>query len=329
MQLNLSPTTVSRALAGYADVSAATRERAVAAARLSGYVPSAAARRMVTGRMNAVGFVLPVAPGQFADPFLFELLIGIGGGLSTRGFDLVVAAEDPASGELEAYERLAQGDRIDGIVLCRTRVTDDRIAFLRRTGLPFVSHGRWDGPLDFDHVDCDNHQGGVLAAEFLLGLGHRDLVMINAPREFTFARDREAGFRGVARERGVAVSVHEASSSCEETGADAMRAVLRAPSASPGIFCATDRLALGALDAAREAGLEAGSDLSVVGFDDLPLSRYAAPQLTTFRQPTREAGRRLAELLLHRIGDPVRPPVADIRMPELVLRQSHVRPRAQ
>jgi LacI family transcriptional regulator len=321
--LGLSITTVSRALNGYSDVAPATRDRVLAAARSLGYTPNAAAQRLITGRVHAIGFVLPLPTGRFADPFLFELMIGLGEVLRGRSLDLVISAGEPGIDEVAIYQRLVRGRRVDGLVLARTRVDDERIAFLREAGMPFVTHGRWQGPMDFDHLDCDNLLGGRLAAELLVGLGHRDLAMINAPRSFNFALEREAGFGGMVTAAGATLEVLEAEDAVEEAGEAVMCAALARGLPATAVFCATDRLAIGAMMAARDAGIQVGRTLSVVGYDDIPLSRFADPPLTTVRQPMREAGRRLADILLARLAEPERPVTAELWQPELVLRASH------
>jgi LacI family transcriptional regulator len=321
--LGLSITTVSRALNGYSDVAPPTRDRILAAAKSLGYAPNVSAQRLITGRLYAIGFVLPLPAGRFADPFLFELMIGLGEVLRSRSLDLVVSAGEPGSDELATYQRLVRGRRVDGLVLARTRVDDERIAFLRESGTAFVTHGRWQGPMDFDHMDCDNRLGGRLAAELLLGLGYRDLLMINAPRKFNFAVEREAGFESLATAADARLDVLEAQDAMEEEGERVMHEALAQALPVTAVFCATDRLAVGAMKAARDAGLRVGADLSVVGYDDIPLSRFAEPALTTVRQPMRHAGRRLAEILLMRLADPDRPVSAELWQPELVLRASH------
>src|SRR4051812_16029689 len=103
--LGLSITTVSRALNGYSDVAPATRDRILAAAKSLGYTPNVSAQRLITGRVHAIGFVLPLPAGRFADPFLFELMIGLGEVLRSRSLDLVVSAGEPGSDELATYQR--------------------------------------------------------------------------------------------------------------------------------------------------------------------------------------------------------------------------------
>lgn len=323
-QLGLSITTVSRALNGYDDVSPATKERVLAVAARSGYAPNASAQRLITGRSQAIGFVLPVAPEGFADPFLLEMLTGLGETLRAHALDLVVSTAEPGREELETYNRLVRGRRVDGLVVARTRVDDERIAFLRASGVAFVTHGRWKGALDFDTLECDNLAGGRLAAGLLTGLGHRDLLMINAPSHLNFAGEREAGVRETADAAGARLEVVEAPNTAEEDGEKVLARILERGTAAPtAVICATDRLAIGALRAARAAGREIGTDLSIVGYDDLPFSRFTEPPLTTIRQPIREAGRRLAEIVLARIADTTRSFVAEVWQPELVLRATH------
>ena len=322
-QLGLSITTVSRALNGYDDVAPATRERIVAAASRFGYAPNISAQRLITGRVQAVGVVLPLPAGRFADPFHFEMMVGLGEVLRTKSLELVISAAEPGQSELAIYQRLVRGRRVDGLVVARTRQDDERIAFLRESGIAFVTHGRWQGPMDFDHLDCDNLLGGRLAAELLIGLGHRRILMINAPRNLNFACERETAFASLATATGASLEVLEADDAIEDEGERLMHEALARGLSATAVFCATDRLAMGALLAARAAGRQVGKELSIVGYDDLPFSRYADPPLTTIRQPIREAGRRLAEILLTRITEPDRPPVAELWQPELVLRASH------
>jgi LacI family transcriptional regulator len=327
-RLGLSVSTVSAALNGYPDVAVRTRERVIALARECGYTPNAAAQRLISGRAHAVGYVLPLPAGRFADPFFMELMIGLGEGLRPYGLDLVVTAAAPGAEELATYRRLIDGRRVDIIVLARTRVADERIELLRRLGFPFVAYGRWQGPLDFDSIECDNVLGGRLAGELLAGLGHRRLVMLGAPGIYNFTREREAGLCEAAATFGAEVSVLESSDAVEEEGHRLLGEALTAEPDLSALFCANDRLAMGAMRAAFEHGRGVGRDLAIVGYDDLPLAGFTEPPLTTIRQPIRSTGRRLAELVLARLARPQAEPVSELWRPDLVLRGSHCRAAA-
>ena len=322
-RLGLSVSTVSRALNGYADVAAETRERVIGAARTFRYTPNAAAQRLITGRAHAVGYVLPLPEGRFADPFFMELMIGLGEGLRPAGLDLVVCAAEPGEDELATYRRLIASRRVDIMVVARTRVADERIALLRSLGFPFVTHGRWRGPLDFDSFECDNLAGGRLAGQLLVGLGHRRLMMLGAPGAYNYTVEREAGFREVAVAAGARVDLRESTDAVEDEGHRVMLEALSADTGITAVFCANDRLAMGAMRAARDLGREVGLDLAVVGYDDLPFSGFAEPPLTTIRHPIRASGRRVAEMVIARLTAPEAPPIIELWRPDLVLRASH------
>jgi LacI family transcriptional regulator len=297
-RLGLSVTTVSRALAGYDDVARATRQRVAAEARRIGYRPNTIARRLQSGRTDAVGIVLPTGPGQFDDPFFLRLLAAIGPRLRAAGLDLLVTTARPGAEEMEAYRHLVEGRRVDGMLLARTRVRDPRIAYLQIQDMPFVAHGRSVTRTPFAHVDIDSETAFHDATMRLIGLGHTRIGLIGAPAAYMFARLRRAGWRRALAEAGLPACHHEAAEPTEENGSIIARRMLAAPAPPTALLCATDRLAVGALHALSAAGLRAGRDVSVIGYDDLPQATYTAPPLTTIAQPIGEAAVLLVEMLL-------------------------------
>jgi LacI family transcriptional regulator len=320
--LGLSITTVSRALAGYPDVAAATRERVRLAATASGYVPHPVARQLRQGRSNAVGVVLPAEPGHFTDPFFTELLVGLGEAFARHDIDLVVTAASPGGDEMRTYRRLVDGRRVDGIVLARTRVRDERIGYLLDRGFPFVAHGRTEESRPYPHVDADGAAAFALATRRLIALGHRRIALVNAPAAFSFARHREAGWRAALAEAGLPRCPSEAGEATEESGMVLATRLLSRQTRPTALLCATDRLAVGALHAVSAAGLRAGRDVSVIGYDDLPMATYTDPPLTTIAQPIRTMAGRLAEMLIARIGGAPAEGLAEIWPAPLVPRAS-------
>ncbi|HSR30644.1 MAG TPA: LacI family DNA-binding transcriptional regulator, partial [Anaerolineae bacterium] len=148
-KLELSITTVSRALAGYSDVAEATRQRVLQAADEMGYVPDATARRLQKGRTDTIGFIIPTHGPRFSDPFFSELLSGIGNEAARHNFDLLVSTRPPDTPEEDAaYRRMVEGRLVDGLLVVRTRVGDRRIDYLSRTDFPFVAFGRCDLVVD-------------------------------------------------------------------------------------------------------------------------------------------------------------------------------------
>lgn len=308
-QLKLSTTTVSRALAGYGDVSQSTRARVVAAADAVGYRPNASARNLKRGRAEAVGLLLPTGGGGYQDPFLAELLAAIGAALAEVDQDLIVttAAEGPA--EIAALRRLCAGGRVDGVILPRTRWDDPRVDLLLAMGFPFVTHGRTRRQDEHPWLDIDGREAFAEASRHVIRRGHRRIALINAPSRFFFARDRRAGYLDALDGAEIVADpslIVAAEATTPGDGAAAIPGLLAASEPPTAFLCATDRMAFGAMAALTDAGRRPGHDVAVIGYDDIVVAAHTQPPLTTMRQPIAEEGRALVDLLARRVaGAPV------------------------
>ncbi len=298
-QLGLSITTVSRALGGYSDVSSGTRERVLAAAAAAGYRPNRAAQRLKTGRADAVGLVLPAGSGAYADAFFAELIAAVGAALAERDLDLVIAATRAGESETDAFRRLAHGGRIDGVIVPRTLWDDPRVDFLIGARIPFVTHGRTRRAGEHAWHDVDGEAAMREAARRLIGFGHRRIAYLGAPETYAYARHRRAGFEAAMREAGLAEPAARVAEmpAASEAGLAAASRLLAEREPPTAFLCATDRIAYGALAAIRQAGLRAGRDVSVIGYDDLMASIHQSPPLTTMRPSIRDEGDALVEAL--------------------------------
>jgi LacI family transcriptional regulator len=296
-QLDLSITTVSRALAGYSDVSKATQERVRDAARAMGYRPNASARNLKLGRANSIGLVLP-ATARGGDPFMSELIAGLSAALSAHDLDLIITAAADAEAELAAIRRVADARKVDAFILPRTRWNDPRVDLLLELGLPFVCHGRTARADEHPWLDIDGEAAFEEAAARLVGLGHRRIALINAPGHFTYARHREAGFlKALARAGLEPAAIVEAADARIADGEACAERLLSRPDAPTALLCATDQIAIGALGAIRRRGLTAGRDVSVIGYDDIAIAAHVEPPLTTMRQAIAQESVELARLI--------------------------------
>jgi LacI family transcriptional regulator len=324
-KLDLSITTVSRALAGYGDVAEATRQRVLQTAEEMGYVPDATARRLRKGRTDTIGFVIPTSGPRFSDPFFSELLAGIGNEASRRNYDLLVSTRSPDTPEEDAaYRRLVEGRLVDGLLVVRTRVKDRRIAYLTGIGFPFVAFGRSDLEVDFPYVDEDGFRGLALVAEHLLDLGHQRLAFISAPPGLMFCLSRGAGLDATLRERGLSLQPEYCVTSdlTQRGGFRAMNALLDlSPPPTAAIAC-NDLMALGAISAAQKRGLVVGQDIAITGFDDIPLAEHSHPSLTTVHQPIYDIGRRICAMLIRLIQGEELTERHVLLQPELIVRES-------
>ena len=323
-RLNLSVTTVSRALNGFPEVKEATRLRVEEAAREFGYVPNRLARSLQKGRTEAVGIVLPLQFGHFTDPFFSELLVGLGERLHQNDLDLMVTAAPSGPEELVAYRRMVEGRRVDAMVVGRTRKQDERIDYLIDRGFPFVAHGRTGTDRPYAYLDMDHEQGFFELCRRLIGLGHRRLALINGPEELNLAHLRRTGYRRALVEHGLQkeAALVVTGDMTEQGGHIAAGQLLVLERPPTALVCANDTMAVGALRAAKQLGINVPGGVSITGYDDLQMSGFTEPPLTTLRQPIRDAGRSLAEKLLALLAGTPAAELQELWRPELIIRES-------
>ncbi|WP_029029159.1 LacI family DNA-binding transcriptional regulator [Salinarimonas rosea] len=301
-ELGLSITTVSRALAGYSDVSATTRERVREAAARSGYVPNRAGRALKSGQTGFVGLVVPVRDAQFIDAFLGEFVMGLGEALAEAGRDLALTTATRRQEEMDVLAHVVNAGQVDGMVVSRATCADPRVGYLLDRGVPFVLHGRvLEETRPHAWLDTDGAAAFGEAARRLVALGHRRFGLLTFSDPMTFAHYRRAGLEAALAEAGLALAP-EAMAAAPRADPAALRAaagrLLDAPERPSAILCATDTLAITLMEEAARRSLAIPRDLSVVGFDNLPVSSYASPGLTTFDARIQECGVAVARMLL-------------------------------
>ena len=296
--LGISKTTVSRALNGYPEVNVLTRERVLAAAKEAGYEPNPMARSLAVGRTNVFGIIYPLLPSDLGDPMFLDVVGGMAGALEKCNMNLIIAPVSQQN-ELPSYQQMVRGRRVDGLVVSRTLVIDERIAYLLKKGFPFVAHGRTDVNQPYAWFDYDNEAGIALACEHLLALGHRRIAMISAPLAFNFARQRRASFHSCMCAAGLAVDpAHLADHTLDRrSGYQAMQLLL-ASSPRPSAVIVDNHLSgVGAVRALLDAGIAIGSAMSVIVWGSVEDSLVGS-NVTTIDQPdSDQAGAIMIEML--------------------------------
>lgn len=327
--LELSPTTVSRALNGYPEVSEVTRERVHRAAAAQNYRPRHPARQLATGRSLTIGHVVARSRHALIAPLFSDLLAGAGEAADELGYDSHLRIVADAAEEAH-YVDIAASRRVDGVVVHGPLVDDPRIDLLHRLELPFIVHGRSDTATRHAWLDVDNVGAMRRATALLLDLGHTDIALVNGPETLHFARHRRDGFVDAHRARGLEPDPANMFSGplVEHRGHDATNALLDRPAPPTALVCAGLLPAWGALRALLARGLVAGVDLSIVAYDDGVswLTNRAdsggEPPFTTVRGSIHDAGRELVRHLVHAIEMPDAPLAADTLPTELVLGRS-------
>lgn len=326
--LGLSQTTVSRALNGYPEVSARTRQRVQEAARTYNYRPSTRAKGLATGKALAIGHVIPVSSKhEIVNPIFGDFIAGAGETYAKEGYEMILTMVADAD-EAQVYEGLKARRAVDGVIVHGPHMNDARIPLLRKIGLPFAVHGRASGcKLPYAWLDVNNRSAFHRATDFLFDLGHRRIALINGLEEMDFAHRRRDGYSGSLLAHGVPVDprIMRSGEMTEVFGYQSMRDMLEQPDAPTAVLCSSLISALGVRRAIEERGLVMGKDVSVVTHDDV-LSYLQnggdLPIFTATRSSVREAGRRLAEMLLATIADPKLPLPDQLLEAELVLGSS-------
>jgi LacI family transcriptional regulator len=305
--LELSQTTVSRALNGYPEVNEDTRRRVLDAAKRHGYRPNPSARRLATGKAGMIGYVLPTGASVDIDAHFVEFLSGLGDYARTHELDLALSPTTPEDEET-TYRRVVANKQVDAVYVSSPRPRDRRVVLLEQLGIPYIVHGRSEG-LDFEYpfLDIDNEGAFHDATRLLIQMGHSRVALINGELSLTYAIHRERGVRRALGARGLPLPDENVQSYAmtEENGYRATSAFLSLPQRPTALICSSLMLALGAVRALRDAGLSVPDDMSLISHDDVfPFLRPESfpVALTTTRSSIRSAGQRIAERLAARIS---------------------------
>ena len=327
-KLDLSPTTVSRALNGYPEVNEATRERVAAAARRYNYKPNTRAIRLATGRAMAVGHVIPLATRhEIVNPVFADFIAGAGEIYSRNGYDMLLSVV-PDDNEERVYRELNSRGTVDGVIVHAPKMEDARIPLLIEMGVPFVVHGRATGMSQpYSWVDVNNRRAFQRATEFLLDLGHRRIGLLNGLEFMDFAIRRRRGYEDALAARNIATdpTIMVSEEMTETAGYRTALGMLSLPNPPSAMIASSMIMGMGARRAIEERGLRMGRDISVIIHDDeLSYLRNGddVPIFTATRSSVREAGRQAADMLIALITGKVSGPQELLMEAELIIGQS-------
>jgi LacI family transcriptional regulator len=305
----VSRTTVSLVLNNIPDIriSQETKQRVLEAATELGYHPDSAGRKLASGRSSTIGLVLRQSREQvFADALLPQVVLGVAQAVEAEDFQIMLKALEPA--RTDGYMHLIQENHVDGIILSGPQQKDDEIVRLFRDGFPIVLMGQLPGS-NLPFVDIDAIAGSESAVRHLIDYGHQLIAMItNAPLEYTSAQQRYTGYRNALSSTGIKIedAFLQEGNYTPASGHTAMERLLKLPTRPTAVFVSSDVVAVGAMQAIKEAGLRIPEDISIVGFDDIPLSDYFDPPLTTVKTPSYGLGWTAGEILIRLVqGHPL------------------------
>ncbi len=297
-RLSLSVPTVSRALAGHTDIAVATRSLVRKTARDMNYRPNIHARNLATRTVAIQSILILGVPNVLRsisfNSYYSEIMRAFCDTIDTRSYRFILAAESDAGDEFVDYHKLVRDHAASGAVILDFKEDDERVADLQRADIPFVVLGEFEPQREHEcAVWTDNVEGAILATGHLLTSGRERVAMIGGLHGQMSSTSRIEGYKQALSVAGIPF---EANMLAEPTGIDehggyeAMLDLLTRNADIDGVFCASDVRSIGASKALRERGLDVPGEVSLVGYDDLPVASFLHPTLTTIRQPTYEVG---------------------------------------
>jgi LacI family transcriptional regulator len=316
----VSTATVSHVLNGTRYVSEETQARVLAAVNELGYRPNRLARSLALGETHTLGLIIP----DQANPFFAELARGVEDTAFERGYNVILCN---SYGDLDKelrYQEVLSQKQVDGILMVAAGASVEHVQDLQAQRIPLAIVDRDLTDASVDKVLGNNLKGGQLATNHLFQLGHRRIGCITGPSQVTPSSERVIGYRRVLEETGIALDQEliVRGDFQPESGYQGTRKLLALENAPTAIFACNDLMAIGVISAAAELGRSVPADLSVVGYDNISLSAFANPPLTTIVQSGYEQGALAVELLLERIQNPDLSPRREILDTHLLVRQS-------
>ncbi|AVX05347.1 HTH-type transcriptional regulator pepR1 [Maritalea myrionectae] len=304
-ELDLSITTISRALNGYSDVSAKTRERVQQAARDMGYTPNRNAQRLVTQKSHSIGWIKGDGSQHFVDPHFVEVFAGVLREVKNYDYD-VVFASGAEKEIIPLYERYVKDQSVDGFILELPQPNDARIDYLLDADIPFVVHGREARSDKYAWVDIDNFGLFETLTTVLIGAGHKHIAFINGDEHYSFAVERRRGAQAALEKMNLApdsLTIYNAVHPMVHAGFQLSQKALEDPTITAIIYSSAV-MAVEGQAAIEGSSRTIGEDLEIATMDDelrhVDVS-HLEDKISFVRAPLNDSGHALVRQLMQRI----------------------------
>lgn len=323
-EAGVSIATVSYVLNNKTDsISEDTQHLVLETAKRIGYTPNVTARNLRFSQTRLIGYAWHDVPLDQVNAVMDRFTYHLAHAAENHGYHILTFTH-PANSATPVYDELIRTRRLDAFVLSATEIDDPRIHLLNEAKFPFACFGRGAGDTLF--VDVDGQAGVRMAVEHLVELGHRQIAMVAWDDDATASTYRREGFKAAMQAYGLPIpdGFITYGKNDEAHGRKSFEILSQLPeSQRPTAYvCSSDLEAIGVMNAADERGIIVGKDVSVVGFDDVPMSQYLRPALTTLRQPISHVAELLVTMLKARIENKPIEQTQHIILPELVVRAS-------
>lgn len=292
---NVSTATVSKVLNGKDQyISEETRKRILDIVEKEGYIPNGIAKSLKIKKTKTIGLIIP----DVMNPFFAEIARGAEDAAEEKGYTIVICNSDNRFSKEEKYLSILQEKMVDGVIMTATESNTSQT--IERCNIPIVLVDRdlqMDKPIG--RITVNNEEGTFMATSYLIGKGCKNICFISSKIVNKLSKERLQGYKKALEENGFPVDENKIylESFNVETGYKGVNELLK-KGHMDGICCGNDLIAIGAIRALKEKGLKVPDEVKVIGFDDISISKYVEPPLTTIRQPIYEIGRESVNMLL-------------------------------
>ncbi len=325
-QSGVSFQTVSKVLNNKAHVSKETDERIRKVASDLGYHPNQSARNLRMQRSWQIGYSWRPTPPNQVNPILDEFLQSLLRSAEAARYFVLCFSYRDGDVQLDLYRQLIDANQVDAFILTGVEYDDPRVAFLRQVRFPFVAFGRSNPDWSFPCVDLDGAAGLRMVIGHLVANGHRSFGVLGFPESSRVGQNRMEGLTAGLNSAGLGLAEGRLlrGEGTFQFGYQSARQLLQAPVAQrpSAIVAFNDVMAFGAMQAARELGIDVGSQLAITGYDDTPISAFLNPSLTSLRQPVSQISACLVEMLVEILDGSMETSKLVLFEPQLIIRRS-------
>ncbi|USD66265.1 HTH-type transcriptional repressor PurR [Vibrio sp. SCSIO 43136] len=318
----VSTTTVSHVINKTRFVAEATQEKVNKAVKELNYAPSAVARSLKCNSTRTIGMLVT----QSTNPFFSEVVDGVESYCYRQGYTLILCNTGGIYEKQRDYIRMLAEKRVDGILVMCSDLTEELHQMLdSHADIPKVVMDWGPESSGADKIIDNSEEGGYLATQYLIENGHTNIMCLSGHLEKAACKERIAGFRRAMDKAGLPSDdskIIEGNFECDTAVLAADKIIAMGEERPTAVFCFNDTMALGLMSRLQEKGIKVPEDVSVIGYDNIDLSGYFSPPLTTVHQPKRRVGKTAFELLLQRIKDKEHERRVFEMQPELVERKS-------
>lgn len=302
--LNISIATVSRALSNSGDVNLETKKMVLEEAERQNYKPNIIAQRLQTKRSKTIGIVIP----EFKSTFFPNAILGIQSVLQEEGFQLLITQSNESIEEEVHNLRLLENNMVEGIIISIICEGNNAKCYqdIINGGIPIVFFNRVNPQIDAPKVIIDDYKYAFFATEHLIYSGFKDIIHFGGPKDLIIAKDRKKGFVDAMKKHHLPISDDSFIDTgiSMDNGYDATLKLIAQDKLPEAIFCISDRVAIGVMQALKEKGIPCPDRVALMGFTETEMARFLDPPLTSVEQPTYEIGKTAARLLLEKINNP-------------------------